>query len=260
MMKLCYNVTEYFEKGSMKMTILGIDTSNQSMSLCLADKQQIIGTYMTTNQKNHSTTLMPAIDFLMSENGKKPKELSRIIVAEGPGSYTGLRIGVTTAKTLAWSLNIDLYALSTLALIAAGKTNWDGLIVPLVNARRENVYTAAYRWQEEELITITQDQHISFRKWAETLLETGEKVFFIGLDVPIFNDIIESFEAENFFYETSELNNLPQGEAFMRLLNQARLVEDVESFNPNYLKKVEAEEKWLETHQALEDSDYVKRV
>ena len=167
---------------------------------------------------------------------------------------------MTTAKTLAWTLNIDLYALSTLALIAAGKSNWDGLIVPLINARRENVYTAAYKWEEGELVPVIQDQHTSFRKWAGELLETGEKIFFIGLDVPIFSDLIESFETNQFYYEISELNNLPQGEAFMRLLNQARLIDDIEGFNPNYLKKVEAEEKWLETHQELGDSDYVKRV
>ena len=242
------------------MTVLGIDTSNQSMLLCLAENNQLTASYVTTNQKNHSTTLMPGIDFLMSSNGKKPKDLSKIIVAQGPGSYTGLRIGVTTAKTLAWTLKIDLYSVSTLALIAAGQDKWDGLIVPLINARRENIYSAAYKWVDEELITVIPEKHISFKEWAEELKVTTERVLFVGLDVPVFHELINSYECDAFYYHKNETDNVPHGEAFLRLGNQAKLVDDIEGFNPNYLKKVEAEEKWLETHQALEDSHYVKRV
>lgn len=104
------------------MTTLGIDTSNQTMVLCLEENGKIIGTQVMTNQKNHSISLMPGIDFLLSINQKKPKDLTKIIIAEGPGSYTGLRIGVTTAKTLAWTLGVELYAVSSLALIADRKS------------------------------------------------------------------------------------------------------------------------------------------
>ena len=242
------------------MTVLGIDTSNQSMLLSLGDNKQVLATYMTKSQKNHSVTLMPGIEFLMAGNNKQPKDLTKIIIAEGPGSYTGLRIGVTTAKTLAWTLGIDLYAVSTLALIAASKTNVTGLIVPLINARRDNVYTGAYKWEDNQLITVIEDQHIAITDWFKVLKKEEQPVHFVGLDTIVFKELIEAEEVTQFLFSEDEKDNLLQGGAFFRLDNQLTKIEDVEAFIPKYLKKVEAEEKWLETHQEQEGSHYVERV
>lgn len=158
------------------MTTLGIDTSNQTMALCLEENGKIIGTQVMTNQKNHSISLMPGIDFLLSINQKKPKDLTKIIIAEGPGSYTGLRIGVTTAKTLAWTLGVELYAVSSLALIAASNIGFEGLIVSIINARRENVYTGAYKWEDGKLVNVIEDQHIAMSTWLDKLSQEKEQV------------------------------------------------------------------------------------
>lgn len=242
------------------MTVLGIDTSNQSMLLSLGENQHVLATYMTANQKNHSTTLMPGIEFLMAGNQKKPKDLKKIIVAEGPGSYTGLRIGVTTAKTLAWTLGIELYGVSTLALMAAGQTEWPGLIVPIINARRENVYTGAYKWKDGQLVTVINDQHIAFSEWLTCLKEREETVLFTGLDVALFKESIMSADHNKLTFKEDLNDNLLDGSAFFRVEKQLRHIDNVESFTPNYLKKVEAEEKWLETHRGQEESAYVERV
>ena len=242
------------------MTILGIDTSNQSMALSLFEDGHVLATYLSDNKKNHSTTLMPGIEFIMSGNHKKPKDLTQIIVAEGPGSYTGLRIGVTTAKTLAWSLGIELISVSTLALIASGKEEWDGLIVPIINARRENVYTGAYRWQNEEMTLVFPDHHTSLASWLETLKAQEEKVFFIGMDVPVFQEMIREVSHELFFFSEEEDSQLMKGASFIKSKAQHKVVEDIETFVPNYLKKVEAEENWLKTHKDHEDIHYVERV
>ena len=85
---------------------------------------------------------MPAIDFLMSSLDLTPKDLDRIVVAEGPGSYTGLRIAVATAKTLAHTLNIELVGISS--LLALVPRQQEGLVVPLMDARRNNVYAGFY--------------------------------------------------------------------------------------------------------------------
>lgn len=242
------------------MTILGIDTSNQSMSLCLGEDKKILGSYFTACQKNHSVTLMPAIDFLMKSNNKKPKELTKIIVAKGPGSYTGLRIGVTTAKTLAWTLGIELYAVSSLALIAESKREFDGLIVPIMNARRENVYTGAYEWHEGQLITRIDDHHTSLVDWLNQLINQDKPVFLIGSDLSEFTEILAEYKNKHIHYSDEEIENEINPISFLNLDNQCVRVDDIEAFVPDYLKRVEAEEKWLETHNIEEDSNYVERV
>ena len=86
------------------MKLLAFDTSSQALSVALTEDDNLLGKIDLNIKKNHSITLMPAIDFLMTHVGIKPEELDRIAVAQGPGSYTGLRIAVTTAKTLASTL------------------------------------------------------------------------------------------------------------------------------------------------------------
>lgn len=242
------------------MTTLGIDTSNQTMALCLEESGRIIGTQVMTNQKNHSISLMPGIDFLLSINQKKPKDLTKIIVAEGPGSYTGLRIGVTTAKTLAWTLGVELYAVSSLALIAASNIGFEGLIIPIINARRENVYTGAYKWEEGKLVNVIDDQHIAMSSWLDKLSQKDENILFIGMDVLVFKELIDERNLVNFIYNSLEYNNLLNGEAFLRADNVTRKIANIDEFVPSYLKKVEAEEKWLEMNKEQEGSNYVQRV
>lgn len=242
------------------MTVLGIDTSNKSMSLCLGENNKLISSYFTATQKNHSTTLMPAIDFLFKSNNMEPQKLEKIVVAQGPGSYTGLRIGVTTAKTLAWTLDLKLYSLSSLALIAASKKSFQGLIIPIINARRQNVYTGAYQWQENKLISVIDDQHIFFETWLDQLVETKQPLFFIGADLLEFIPLIKQRENKELYYDESPISNEINPISFLNLENLYNEIENIEAFTPCYLKKVEAEEKWLETHVLNEDSSYVERV
>lgn len=97
---------------------------------------------------------MPLIEWLLQQAQLKPKDLDEIIVTEGPGSYTGLRIGVTTAKTLAYTLNIRLYGVSSLKAIAAQIQYSDAYIIPVINARRQHVYAGVYQWQQGELVNV----------------------------------------------------------------------------------------------------------
>lgn len=90
------------------MKTLAFDTSNKTLSLAILDDEILLADMTLNIQKNHSVSLMPAIDFLMTSTDLKPQDLERIVVAKGPGSYTGLRVAVATAKTLAYSLNIAL--------------------------------------------------------------------------------------------------------------------------------------------------------
>src|SRR3954470_2873906 len=141
------------------MTILAIDTSNYTLGVALLEENQVIGEYITNLKKNHSVRIMPAIQTLMKDCDRVPADLTKIVVAKGPGSYTGVRIGVTIAKTLAWTLNIPLVGVSSLEILAAGTGRYfDGCLSPLFDARRGQVYTALYQYRHGELTAVVQDQ------------------------------------------------------------------------------------------------------
>src|SRR5574342_1124584 len=126
------------------MTILAIDTSNYALGVALLEENQVLGEYMTNLKKNHSVRIMPAIQTLMQDCDRVPADLTKVVVAKGPGSYTGVRIGVTIAKTLAWTLKKDLVGISSLEVLAQSGKYFDGFTVPLFDARRTQVFTGLY--------------------------------------------------------------------------------------------------------------------
>src|SRR5574342_1124056 len=152
------------------MTILSIDTSNYALGVALLEEDQVLGEYITNLKKNHSVRIMPAIETLMRDCGKVPADLTKIVVAKGPGSYTGVRIGVTIAKTLAWTLNIPLVGVSSLEILASGVSRYfDGYVSPLFDARRGQVYTGLYQFVNGKLTVVQQDQLVMLADWVEML-------------------------------------------------------------------------------------------
>ena len=121
------------------MKVLAFDTSSKALSLAILEDKQVLAETTINIKKNHSITLMPAIDFLMASLDWTPKDLDRIVVAEGPGSYTGLRIAVATAKTLAHTLNIELVGMSS--LLALVPYQEEGLFVPFDGLRVATMFT-----------------------------------------------------------------------------------------------------------------------
>ena len=125
------------------MKILAFDTSSTALSVALLEDEKLVAESTVTVKKNHSISLMPTIDFLVAQAGWQPSDLERIVVAQGPGSYTGLRVAVATAKTLAYALDIDLVGVSSLQAL----TNLSvvGVVIPIMDARRNNVYVGFYK-------------------------------------------------------------------------------------------------------------------
>ena len=149
------------------MKVLAIDTSNYSLGIALINEEQVIGEYITNMKKNHSVRVMPAIQKLLGDCEMVPGDIEKIVVAKGPGSYTGVRIGVTIAKTLAWTLNIPLVGISSLEVLAAGVGRYfNGYASPLFDARRGQIYTGLYQYQNGSLKSVIKDQIILSKNWA----------------------------------------------------------------------------------------------
>ena len=227
------------------MKVLAFDTSSKALSLAILEDKQVLAETTINIKKNHSITLMPAIDFLMASLDWTPKDLDRIVVAEGPGSYTGLRIAVATAKTLAHTLNIELVGMSS--LLALVPYQQEGLFVPLMDARRNNVYAGFY----ENAKPVMPEAHLPFEQVIE-LIKGASQVTFVGEVGPFVEQIQEHLPRTN-FKET-----LPNA-ANLALLTWDKEADSLHDFVPNYLKRVEAEENWLKNHTESGES-YIKRL
>ncbi|MFD0897655.1 tRNA (adenosine(37)-N6)-threonylcarbamoyltransferase complex dimerization subunit type 1 TsaB [Loigolactobacillus binensis] len=241
------------------MLVLAIDTSNRALTVALATPQQLLGEVTLNVKQTHSDGLMPALTYLFKATKKVPADLDRVVVAQGPGSYTGIRIAVTTAKTLAWTLNKALVGISSLAVIASNVLEQGRLIVPLFDARRNAVFTGAYQWQEGRLVNILADRHVALGDWLEQLAATKKPVTFVG-DTAVFSDQLTAAlggRAEI----ASAACALPRGSQLAALGSQLTPVTNVHSFVPTYLRMTEAEANWLKEHPANEGHEpYVEEI
>lgn len=241
------------------MNSLAINTSNQALTVTIGNSERILGSTIINIKQNHSVSLMPTIDALMESVLLGPNDIQRVIVAKGPGSYTGLRIGVTTAKTLAWTLQAELVAVSSLAVLAANCPFYQGYIVPLFNARRQNVYTGIYQWKEGVLVNIHPDFHTSLEDWCHYLKELEQPVLVVGEDVVLFDTCLRENLPEHSSSQLLSVNTI-SGVTLLNLGLQEKPVTDIEGFIPTYHKMVEAEEKWLENHTADKEQSYVEKI
>ncbi|MBJ7540649.1 MULTISPECIES: tRNA (adenosine(37)-N6)-threonylcarbamoyltransferase complex dimerization subunit type 1 TsaB [Streptococcus] len=229
------------------MKVLAFDTSSKALSVAILDGDNLLADVTVNIKKNHSINLMPAIDFLMKAVDLKPADLDRISVAQGPGSYTGLRVAVATAKTLAYTLDIELVGVSSLYALAAA-ADFEGLVVPVIDARRNNVYAGFYKNGQ----SVKEDQHMNFADVLD-VVKNEEAVMFVGEVANFHDQIAESLP------QAKAITVLPSAYAIGKYGQNLEPVE-VDSFVPNYLKRVEAEENWLKTHKENPSANYVNRI
>ena len=228
------------------MKIAAFDTSSKALTLAILEDETLLAQMTLNIKKNHSITLMPAIDFLMNSLDMKPTDLDRIVVAQGPGSYTGLRMAVATAKTLAHTLKIELVGVSSLLALVPEQA--EGLVIPVMDARRNNVYAGFYQSGQ----AVRPEAHLPLAEVLEIAGVADQPVTFVG-ETAAFTEQIEVALPQATLQPT-----LPNAAAVGRL-DLDLPAESIHDFVPNYLKRVEAEENWLKTHQESSDS-YIQRL
>ncbi len=226
------------------MKVLAIDTSTFVMGVALVDEDKVLGEVITNLKENHSIRLMPAVDKLMKDAGVHPKELQKVVVAHGPGSYTGVRIGVTTAKTLAWTLGIPLVGVSSLEVLAQNGRYFNGVISPIFDARRGQVYTGLYGVKNGQLQNLIEDQILLLDDWLTQLQKDFNNILFLGNDVSIHKALIlERLGDKAAFGLVSDHNPRPSELARLGINKEPN--GEVHSFTPNYIRLAEAETNWL---------------
>ncbi len=242
------------------MKILAFDTSNQPLSVAIVEDNRILTEQLINMKRNHSIQLMPAIEEALKQTKLTLGEMDYIAVANGPGSYTGLRIAVTIAKSLAWAQDIQLIGVSSLKVLAANsQASADTYIVPLFDARRQNIYAGLYRNDKAgQLQMVEVDTHMAAEQYAEYLATLEGNFELIGADAEQFIDIFTEKLGDRVHVAHPSLN-VPRA-SVLALLAQDEKVTPAHQLVPNYLKLAEAEENWLKENPDHKGDDWVEKV
>lgn len=172
------------------MKILALDSSGLVASVALVKNDTLIAEYTIQYKKTHSQTLLPMLDEIKHMVELDMASIDAIAVAAGPGSFTGLRIGSATAKGLALALEKPIIPIPTVDGLAYQMYGTDSLVCPIMDARRNQVYTGIYEFVADKeaykLHTLKEQCAVAFDEIAEALNELGRKVVFLGDGVPVF--------------------------------------------------------------------------
>lgn len=229
------------------MKILGIESAALVASVAIIDEDVTIAEYTTNFKKTHSETLLPMLDEIVKMTGISLSELSYIAVSGGPGSFTGLRIGAASAKGLGLALDLPLIEVPTLDAMAMNIYASDALIVPIMDARRNQVYTGIYK-NDTKLEVKAASMAVSIDELFEILKETGakenvERAIFLGDGVPVFREYID--EKLTMKHDFVPLNLNRQRASNIAMLGmemmKAGKVISADDMKPNYLRKSQAE-------------------
>lgn len=213
--------------------ILSIETATSVCSVAVHQDGVLLGIFEMYQENVHGQKLMPIIDNLLMQVGVQPKELDAVAVSSGPGSYTGLRIGVSTAKGLAFGLNIPLIAVDTLDALARNAKPYVedvDFVVPMIDARRMEIYCKVLNGAMEEIVPL--EPKIVDENSFESFLLKG-RVFFLGDSN---KKVSETIRHKNAFYVSCLNSSRTLGEIAEKKYKAGQF-EDLAYFEPNYLKE-----------------------
>lgn len=162
------------------MKILAVDSSAVAASCAVIEDEKLLCESFLNRKLTHSQTLLSMLERMMEWSGLSLKEIDQFAVAAGPGSFTGLRIGIGAIKGIAYTLKRQVTAVSTLEGLAHNLIGFPGLICPVMDARCEQVYTALFSGDDGKVLRKWEDQAISLNELARRLLEYSSPVTFVG--------------------------------------------------------------------------------
>ncbi len=162
------------------MLILAFETSAKAASVALSDGETLLGECYQNTGMTHSQTLLVMAEDLLKQCGRTPAQVTAVAVAQGPGSFTGVRIGVAAAKGFAWGAELPCCGVSTLEAMAMSLGAWQGYVCPCMDARRSQVYNALFYVNQGALERIRPDRAISLEELAADLKELDSPIFLVG--------------------------------------------------------------------------------
>ena len=175
------------------MLILAFETSAKAAGAALHDGKKLLAESYQNTGLTHSQTLMVMAEDLLKQCALTAQDVTHVAVAAGPGSFTGVRIGVSAAKGFAWGGDIPMYGVSTLEAMALGLGAWEGYICPVMDARRSQVYNALFYVNQGVVTRMTEDRAIALSDLKEEIKSLSKPVFLVGDGSNLcYNTLIES--------------------------------------------------------------------
>ena len=239
------------------MKILGLDSSGIVASVAIVEDDVLIAEYTVNYKKTHSQTLLPMLDEIAKMTELDLNSIDAIAVAAGPGSFTGLRIGSATAKGLGLALKKPLIAIPTVEGLAYNLYDISGLICPIMDARRKQVYTGIYRFTDHQLKVVEDQMAVPMETVIEKLNQYGEAVTFLGDGVSVFHELIAEKMTVPYSFAPAHVNKqraaavAALGEIYYRQEKTETAMEHV----PDYLRVSQAERERAAREAAKADAD-----
>ena len=239
------------------MKILAIESSSLVASTAIVEDDILVAEYTVNYKVTHSETLLPMIDEIIRMTQTDKKSIDAIAVSGGPGSYTGLRIGSATAKGLGMALDIPLIHVPTLKAMAYNAYGYGGVICPIMDARRSQVYTGIYEFEGGVLNTLWDDCAVSFdellQKLDEFAVNRNKRIIFIGDGIPVYREKIAAYFTDEKAYEFAPASINRQRAASVAALGSIYYsegrTERAEEHLPEYMRLSQAERELKEKEQ-----------
>lgn len=235
------------------MRILAIDSSGLVAAVAIVEEDQTLSEYTVNYKKTHSQTLLPMLDEVVKMLDFDLNTIDAIAVSGGPGSFTGLRIGSATAKGLGLALGKPLIHVPTVDALAYNLYGAKGLICPIMDARRNQVYTGIYRY-EEKFEVVNEQMAVDVQELITLLNGRGEKVIFLGDGVPVYKEQLLEWMKVPVCFAPAHMNR--QRAASVGTLGMEYLVagrtESAADHKPDYLRVSQAERERAEREKANE--------
>ena len=240
------------------MKILGLDSSGLVASVAIVENDVLVAEYTTNYKKTHSQTLLPMLDEIRKMTELEMQTIDAVAVASGPGSFTGLRIGSATAKGLGLALDKPIVEVPTLEGLAWNLYGTDRLVCPLMDARRNQVYTAAYEFVPQgegfALTEVIGQAPRDIADMLEQLNRLGREAIFLGDGVPVYHSMLQG--QLKIPYSLAAAGSNRQRAASVAALGavyfaQGRTV-TAAAHQPEYLRKSQAEQEEQAKNQAGE--------
>ena len=224
------------------MLILAFETSAKAASVALTENGKLLAQSYQNTGLTHSQTLLPMAQDLLKNCGKTAQQLDAVAVAAGPGSFTGVRIGVAAAKGLAWGKELPCYGVSTLEAMALSMGVYEGLVVPVMDARRNQVYTATFAARAGSLVRQCEDRAISLEELGNELKNVKEPIFLVGDGSIVCYNALEKTVENLILPPEHRMHQQAVGVALAaQKLIDAGLPGDGAQLQPNYLRLSQAE-------------------
>jgi len=225
------------------MRILALDSSGLVASVAVLEEGTLLAEYTVNYKKTHSQTLLPMLDTIAQMIELDLESIDAIAVAAGPGSFTGLRIGSATAKGLGLALGKPLIPVPTVDALAFNLYNTDKVICPIMDARRNQVYTGIYRFRDQQLVAEKEQTAVDIHEIIEILNDMQEGVIFLGDAVPVYREVIEAHMQTSYWFAPAHVNRQRAGAvgALAEIYYQNQRYESAAQHRPEYLRMSQAE-------------------